>query len=90
MFDARRFPGSAVGPVTNARIVGLAAADFTDERGFVWHALAAGSYTFRPKDAAVDITLMLEAGEYPTCADVPIFCEAVRRGAGLSILAANL
>ena len=89
MLDLRRYAGG-VGPVQNARTAELARADFEDARGFVWHALADGSYTFRPFGASADVTLTLEAGDYPAVAGTPVACEAVRRGAGLSILAANL
>lgn len=90
MYDRRRFPGSVAGPVTNARRVDLSGGDFEDPRGFVWTAIAAGEYTFRPAGAEADLTLTLEAGGFPAVGGVAIMCSAVRSGASLSILAANL
>ena len=90
MYDARHFPGQAAGPVTAARVVDIGTEDFVDAHSFVWHALAAGAYTFRPASATADLTLTLAAGGYPQVAGVPILCTAVRAGAGLSILVANL
>ena len=87
--DRRKFEG-ALGPVQDARVVALDAADFEDQRGFVWAAAADGDYRFRPAEASVDLMQNLAAGEYPQVAGVAILCVAVRQAAGLSIIAANL
>ena len=87
--DRRRFEG-ALGPVQNARVVDLAGADFVDPRGFVFTAAADGDYVFRPASASVDLRQNLMAGEYAQVAGTAVLCTAVRMGAGLSIIAANL
>lgn len=88
--DVRRYTGTAWGPVRNARIIDLSGGDFVDRRGFVWQAETAGSYSYRPESASGDLTVTLQAGEYPTVGGVSILCSAVRQRAGLLILAANL
>ena len=90
-YDRRHFPpGGGIGPVVGVRTVDLAAADFEDPRGFVWHCTADGTYTYRAIDSSADTTVTLTAGEYPQVASVPVLCEAVRMGAGLGIIAAGL
>ena len=88
--DVRRFTGTSWGPVRAARIVDLAGGDFDDPRGFVFNALAAGDYTYRPESASVDLTVTLAVGGYPTVAGVACLCSSVRSGTGLSILVANI
>ena len=87
--DIRNYEG-ALGPVQAARVVDLDADGFVDERGFVFQSGVDGTYSFLPADAGVDLRQTLMAGEHPTCAGVAILCTAVRQGAGLMIVVANL
>ena len=87
--DQRSYEG-ALGPVQAARVVDLDTAGFEDPRGFVFQSAVDGTYSFHPVGAPVDLQQMLMAGEHPTVAGVAILCDAVRQGAGLSIVVANL
>ena len=87
--DQRSYEG-ALGPVQAARVVSLDTEAFEDPRGFVFQSAADGDYAYLPVGAPVDLRQTLMAGEHPTVAGVAILCTAVRQGAGLSIVVANL
>ena len=84
-------PLGPVGLVLNARLVSLDGGDFEDPRGFVWHAVTIGSYIYRPFEAEVDLGIAITmTGTSPLVAGGLVLSEAVRQGAGLKILVANI
>ena len=78
-----------MGPLRGAKTVSLAE-DFVDARGFVFVALVAGDYTFRPVDSDGDLTQTLTRGSGPNVQNIPILCSVVRADSAKSMLVAYL